>query len=105
MANILFHRGRGRPCVGCSWEATLPNGIQYGKPNDRIIGCAPAFLEALTQTRVLAASDVTVLITGETGTGKELIARSLHYQSRRAGKPFVPINCAALPESLIESEL
>jgi transcriptional regulator with PAS, ATPase and Fis domain len=83
----------------------MRNSIQHGEDGSRIIGSAPGFLQALSRTRLLAASDVTILIIGETGTGKELIARSLHYQSRRAGKPFVPINCAALPESLIESEL
>jgi transcriptional regulator with GAF, ATPase, and Fis domain len=72
---------------------------------DRIIGEAPAFREALDQAARVAPAETTVLLTGESGTGKELVARAVHYASRRAEGPFVAVNCAALPETLIESEL
>src|SRR6266436_1893946 len=72
---------------------------------DRIIGESPAFREALDQAARVAPAETTVLLTGESGTGKELVARAIHYASRRAEGPFVAVNCAALPETLIESEL
>lgn len=68
-------------------------------------GRSPAMFDLFAQVDQLAQRDTTVLITGESGTGKELIAREIHRRSPRAGKPFVAINCAAIPESLIESEL
>ena len=70
-----------------------------------IIGESPALAEALEALREAAASNVNVLITGETGTGKELFASALHANSQRAEKPFVPINCGAIPKDLLESEL
>lgn len=69
------------------------------------VGTSSTLGEIRTLVEKIADSKSTVLITGESGTGKELIARSIHYQSRRANGPFIKINCAALPEGLIESEL
>jgi formate hydrogenlyase transcriptional activator len=72
---------------------------------EEIIGQSPALLDALEKVRRVARTDATVLITGETGTGKELIARAIHSASHRHGKPLIKVNCAALPTSLVESEL
>jgi two-component system, NtrC family, response regulator HydG len=72
---------------------------------EALIGKAPAFESLLRSARMVAATEVAVLIMGETGTGKELMARAIHKESRRADKPFIAINCAALPEGLAESEL
>ena len=71
----------------------------------RVIGRAPGLLRALDQIARVAPTDATVLINGETGTGKDLVARMIHAQSSRNGQAFIAVNCAALPESLIESEL
>jgi formate hydrogenlyase transcriptional activator len=72
---------------------------------DLPIGTSDAFREVLAQIDLVAPADTTVLLVGETGTGKELVARTIHAASRRRGQPFVAVNCAAIPESLIESEL
>jgi two-component system, NtrC family, response regulator GlrR len=69
-----------------------------------LMGESPAFTEAIGIAFRLAAYDVTALLEGETGTGKELIARAMHYGGARASGPFVPVNCGALPDALIESE-
>lgn len=70
-----------------------------------LVGRAPVMRELFEQLRLVATSDVTVLIRGETGTGKELAARALHAESPRAHGPFVALNCGAIPEGLLESEL
>lgn len=75
------------------------------KPLGRLIGASPAMLEIHASVRRLAKTDLPVLITGESGTGKEETARAIHQASNRRKGPFVPINCAALPPSLIDSEL
>lgn len=70
-----------------------------------IVGQDPKVLAVLKLVSQVADSDATVLIGGESGTGKELVARALHFNSRRRAKPFIPVNCGALPETLLESEL
>jgi len=72
---------------------------------EKIIGGTPAILEVFEQIQAVADTSARVLVQGPTGTGKELIAHAIHYRSGRAQRPFVRLNCAALPESLLESEL
>jgi len=72
---------------------------------EEIVGTSPALRTVLTSIAKVAPTESTVLITGETGTGKELVARAIHKHSARAGRPFVSVNCAATPASLIASEL
>jgi two-component system NtrC family response regulator len=74
-------------------------------PVDGIIASSPEMLQVLRNIEKIAPTDVTVLLLGESGTGKELLAQAVHKMSRRAAGPFVPINCAAIPETLLESEL
>jgi two-component system response regulator HydG len=72
---------------------------------EELVGRSAPMRELLTKVVRIAPTEVTVLITGESGTGKELIARAIHANSRRSARPFVPVNCAAISESLLESEL
>ena len=82
-------------------EQSLPKRGEFGE----LLGQSPAMVKLSGQLQQVAASDAAVLITGESGTGKELVARSIHADSRRASRPFVAVNCGALSESLLESEL
>jgi DNA-binding NtrC family response regulator len=84
---------------------SLEQQVGRKDPRDIIIGQSPPMHEIYKMIGRVASSDATVLITGESGTGKELIARTLHNTSPRSEEPFITVNCAALPETLLESEL
>ena len=83
----------------------LQNELETNHSFGEIIGKTKKMQHLFTQIQTAAAADITVLIQGETGTGKELVARSIHDNSQRKARPFVAINCAAIPAELIESEL
>src|SRR6185295_14774026 len=72
---------------------------------DCVIGHSARWADAMNRARLVAPTDATVLLQGESGTGKEVMARLIHSMSPREKRPFVAINCAALPENLLESEL
>lgn len=97
-------RERGREMtelvISASRERTLP-GLVY----DGMVSCSPQMLANLGVVRKVADTNVPVLIRGESGTGKELVARALHHSGRRSAMPFIVVNCAAVPEALLEAEL
>ena len=86
-------------------NATLREDIDQASMFEEIVGSSPSLRKVLAQVNKVALSDSTVLILGETGTGKELIARAIHKRSKRAGRAFIGVNCGAIPASLIASEL
>ena len=111
-----------KPPNNTELEATLIRAVEYarlyrenaalraqlgadGMYGERLVGRSPAMLELYDLVERVAPTDSTVLITGETGTGKELVAQAIHYRSKRCEKPLVAMNCAATNENLIESEL
>ena len=84
---------------------TCPDEDRPGRRFERIIGNSAALESVLEQVEQVASTDSTVLIEGETGTGKELVAHAIHNASRRVGRAFIKLNCAAIPLDLLESEL
>ncbi|HYF50105.1 MAG TPA: sigma 54-interacting transcriptional regulator [Planctomycetota bacterium] len=86
-------------------ERAAPKKQPGGAEEVFFVGSSPAIVEVKARIRKFASVDASVLITGETGTGKEVVARLLHQQSARASKPFVAVNCAAISDTLMESEL
>ena len=86
-------------------RAVIRPAAQTVEPLPDMIGSGPAMQQVYRLSRLVAPRTTTVLVTGETGTGKELVARGIHLLSRRARQPFITVNCAAIPETLIEAEL
>jgi DNA-binding NtrC family response regulator len=89
----------------CALEDKLISHLKQVVGTKQIVGQSPLLLAQLRKLPLIAGCDATVLITGETGTGKELCARAIHYLSHRASKPFVAVDCGAIPPELLENEL
>src|SRR5258708_33201072 len=86
-------------------SVALSDEIDKGSMCDEIVGSSGPLQKVLSHVSRVAPTDATVLITGETGTGKELVARAIHRQSRRSSRTFVSVNCAAIPRDCIASDL
>ena len=103
--NVFEIRGRKE---NSQFRVSVESNIelaQSGSGFERIVGSSAEIRDVLDQVRTVAPTDAIVLIEGETGTGKELIAQAIHTGSRRRNRPFVKLNCAAIPLGLLESEL
>ena len=104
-ARALLQHGPGRTGRAVSETNYLRKQLRKKYEFSQIIGSSPKMQEVFKMIERVADTDSTILILGESGTGKELVARALHFNSRRQFAPFVPVNCSALPENLLESEL
>src|ERR1700691_1733346 len=96
---MAAYAGRAFERLGCAHKDHNPRKFE------QLIGRSRPLEAVLEQVELVAPTDSTVLIQGETGTGKELIARAVHNVSSRCGRPFIKLNCAAIPHDLLESEL
>lgn len=98
-------RSGGRLTIGDTFLELMSSGEQAGGARAQLVGNAPCFLDAIALAIRAARTSCSVLILGETGTGKELVAQTIHEASRRAAQNFVPVNCGSIPEQLVRSEL
>ena len=104
-APVVNHNASFDADDSVSAKVALDNHQLCGSGLPRIVGNSDALRRVLGMVRIVAPTDATVLINGETGTGKELIAEAIHKCSNRSNGPFVKVNCAAIPAGLLESEL
>src|SRR5689334_1823971 len=101
---LLQRLGQISDLRGLRGENEALRKLVVGRSDDRCPSSSPAMKQLDRLVAKVAPTDSTVLVTGESGTGKGVIARAIHQQSQRAGAPFIPVNCGAIPENLLESE-
>lgn len=99
--------GRAAHGLRVSWanESLAPEQVSTGKGDLALLGASPSIRSVIDLARRVAATDASVFITGESGTGKESVAQFIHHESQRRSRPLVAINCAAIPETLLETEM